>query len=132
MNPQNLVLRSASLLGGTAVIILALAAHSLKNILTESSIESISTAAQIQLYHALALLTLSMMTQQFEKNIIRICRMMTAGVLIFSGSIYILAFNSILGFPWLKYLGPVTPIGGICMIASWFMLFNLTLRKKVS
>lgn len=132
MNPHNLVLRSASLLGGTAVIILALAAHSLKNILTESLVESISTAAEIQLFHAVALIGLSMMTPYSEKNIIRICRMMTAGVLIFSVSIYVLAFKSILGLPWLKYLGPVTPIGGICMIASWFMLFNLTLRKKTS
>lgn len=132
MNPHNLVLRSASLLGGTAVIILALAAHSLKNILTESLVESISTAAEIQLFHAVALIGLSMMTSYSEKNIIRICRMMIAGVLIFSVSIYILAFKSILGLPWLKYLGPITPIGGICMIASWFMLFNLTLRKKTS
>lgn len=132
MNPHNLVLRSASLLGGTAVIILALAAHSLKNILPESLVESISTAAEIQLFHAVALIGLSMMTSYSEKNIIRICRMMIAGVLIFSVSIYILAFKSILGLPWLKYLGPITPIGGICMIASWFMLFNLTLRKKTS
>jgi uncharacterized membrane protein YgdD (TMEM256/DUF423 family) len=79
-----------------------------------------------------ALIALSMMTPHSEKGIIRICRMMTIGVIIFSGSIYLLAFKLILGLPWLKYLGPITPIGGICMIASWFMLFNLTLQKKAS
>jgi uncharacterized membrane protein YgdD (TMEM256/DUF423 family) len=130
MQPNNLVLRNASILGGTAVIIFALAAHSLKNILEPATIDSISTAAEIQLFHALALLALSMMTFQSEKSIIRICRMMTLGVLLFSGSIYILAFKTVLGLPWLKYFGPITPLGGVCMIASWFMLLRMSMLKN--
>jgi uncharacterized membrane protein YgdD (TMEM256/DUF423 family) len=127
MNPNNLVLRNASILGGTAVIILALAAHSLKNILEPSTVDSISTAAEIQLFHALALLALSVMTFQSERSFIRICRLMTLGVLLFSGSIYILAFKSVLGLPWLKYFGPITPLGGVCMIVSWFMLLRISM-----
>jgi uncharacterized membrane protein YgdD (TMEM256/DUF423 family) len=130
MQPNNLVLKNASILGGSAVIILALAAHSLKKILDLSTIDSISTAAEIQLFHALALLALSMMTFHSEKSVIRICRMMTLGVLLFSGSIYILAFKSILGLPWLKFFGPVTPLGGVCMIASWFMIFRMSMSKN--
>jgi uncharacterized membrane protein YgdD (TMEM256/DUF423 family) len=130
MQPNNLVLRNASILGGTAVIILALAAHSLKKILDVSSVNSISTAAEIQIFHALALLALSMMTFHIENYVIRICRLMTLGVLLFSGSIYILAFKSIVGLPWLKYFGPVTPLGGVCLIASWFMIFKMSLTKK--
>jgi uncharacterized membrane protein YgdD (TMEM256/DUF423 family) len=130
MQPNNLVLRNASILGGTAVIILALAAHSLKNILNPLSVDSISTAAEIQLFHALALLALSMMTFHSEKSLIQICRMMTLGVLLFSGSIYILAFKSVLGLPWLKFFGPVTPLGGVCMIASWFMIFRMSMLKN--
>jgi uncharacterized membrane protein YgdD (TMEM256/DUF423 family) len=130
MQPNNLVLKNASILGGSAVIILALAAHSLKKILDLSTIDSISTAAEIQLFHALALLALSMMTFHSEKSVIRICRMMTVGVLLFSGSIYILAFKSILGLPWLKFFGPVTPLGGVCMIASWFMIFRMSMSKN--
>ena len=129
MQPNHLVLRNASILGGTAVIILALAAHSLKNILDASSVNSISTAAEIQLFHALALLSISMMTFHIENYVTRISRLMTLGVLLFSGSIYILAFRSILGLPWLKYFGPVTPIGGVCLIASWFMIFRMTMLK---
>lgn len=132
MQTNNLVLRNASILGGTAVIILALAAHSLKNILEPSTVDSISTAAEIQLFHALALLSLSMMTFQSEKSVIRICRMMTVGILLFSGSIYILAFKSILGLPWLKYFGPVTPLGGVCMIASWFMILRMSMLKNTN
>ena len=131
MQPNKLVLRNASILGGTAVIILALAAHSLKDILDVSSVDSISTAAEIQLFHALALLAISMMTFQIENYEIRICRMMTLGVLLFSGSIYILAFKSIFGLPWLKFFGPVTPLGGICMIASWFMIFRMSLLSNL-
>ena len=127
MHPNNLVLRNASILGGTAVIILALAAHSLKNILEPSTVDSISTAAEIQLFHALALLALSVMTFQSKKSLIRICRLMTLGVLLFSGSIYILAFKSVLGLPWLKYFGPITPLGGVCMIVSWFMLLRISM-----
>ena len=130
MQPNNLVLKNASILGGSAVIILALAAHSLEKILDLSTIDSISTAAEIQLFHALALLALSMMTFHSEKSVIRICRMMTLGVLLFSGSIYILAFKSILGLPWLKFFGPVTPLGGVCMIASWFMIFRMSMSKN--
>ena len=130
MYPNNFVLRNASILGGTAVIILALAAHSLKNILNPQTVDSISTAAEIQLFHALALLALSVMTFQSEKSLIRICRLMTLGVLLFSGSIYILAFKSVLGLPWLKYFGPVTPTGGVCMIASWFMLLRMSMLKN--
>jgi uncharacterized membrane protein YgdD (TMEM256/DUF423 family) len=130
MQPNNLVLKNASILGGSAVIILALAAHSLEKILDLSTIDSISTAAEIQFFHALALLALSMMTFHSEKSLIRICRMMTLGVLLFSGSIYILAFKSILGLPWLKFFGPVTPLGGVCMIASWFMIFRMSMSKN--
>ena len=130
MQPNNLVLKNASILGGSAVIILALAAHGLKKILDLSTIDSISTAAEIQFFHALALLALSMMTFHSEKSLIRICRMMTLGVLLFSGSIYILAFKSILGLPWLKFFGPVTPLGGVCMIASWFMIFRMSMSKN--
>ena len=130
MYPNNFVLRNASILGGTAVIILALAAHGLKNILNPQTVDSISTAAEIQLFHALALLALSVMTFQSEKSLIRICRLMTLGVLLFSGSIYILAFKSVLGLPWLKYFGPVTPLGGVCMIASWFMLLRISMNKN--
>ena len=130
MKPNNLVLRNASILGGTAVIILALAAHGLKNILDISSVNSISTAAEIQLFHALALLAISMMTFHIENYVIRICRLMTLGVFLFSGSIYILALKSILGLPWLKYFGPVTPLGGVCMIASWFMIFRMSMLKN--
>jgi uncharacterized membrane protein YgdD (TMEM256/DUF423 family) len=130
MQPNKLILRNASILGGTAVIILALAAHSLKNILDVSSVNSISTAAEIQIFHALALLALSMMTFHSAKSVIRICRMMTLGVLLFSGSIYILAFKAVLGLPWLKFFGPFTPLGGVCMIASWFMIFRMSLSKN--
>ena len=130
MQPNNIVLRNASILGGSAVIILALAAHSLKNILDLSTIDSISTAAEIQLFHALALLTISMMTFHRENYVIVIGRLMTIGVLLFSGSIYILAFKSILGLPWLKFFGPVTPLGGVCMIASWFMIFRMSMSKN--
>ena len=130
MYPNNFVLRNASILGGTAVIILALAAHSLKNILNPQTVDSISTAAEIQLFHAVALLALSVMTFQSEKSLIRICRLMTLGVLLFSGSIYILAFKSVLGLPWLKYFGPVTPLGGVCMIASWFMLLRMSMLNN--
>ncbi len=130
MQPNNLILRNASILGGTAVIVLALAAHSLKKILEPSTVDSICIAAEIQFFHALALLAISMITFHTEKSVIRISRMMTLGVLLFSGSIYILAFKSVLGLPWLKYFGPITPIGGVCMIISWFMIFRMSMSKN--
>lgn len=102
----------AAFLGMSAVILGALGAHLLKNYLTTEQLNSYETAVKYQMYMALALLWLTH-SSVFDK---KIGFLWTLGVTLFSGSIYGLIF-----FQW-KFLGPVTPIGGILMILGWLLL----------
>ena len=129
MKHTNSTMRLAGILGGTAVIVLALAAHSLEKFLPEKSLHAIITAGEIQLFHAVALLALASFIEADVKKIKIISAFMTTGVLLFSCSIYILAFREILGLPWLKIAGPVTPVGGVLLIISWLLIALLGSQK---
>ena len=102
-----------ALLGATAVALGALGAHSLKGVLEPSSLESYKVAVLYQLIHTLALLALASTDyKQVTANL------WTAGILLFSGSIYALALDELLGMS-LSFLGPITPLGGLLLIAGW-------------
>lgn len=129
----NKTLQTASIFGGTAVIMLALAAHALEKVLDQQDIQSFKTAGEIQLFHAIALLAISQFRDIPEKVIVWIRRFMIAGICCFSFSIYLLTLRNEIGIPSLKYLGPVTPIGGVLLIISWALLFKagMTQRKTM-
>jgi uncharacterized membrane protein YgdD (TMEM256/DUF423 family) len=117
---QDRVLGSvAAMFGGLAVILGAMAAHALHDTLVAAdTLDSWKTAALYHLTHAIVALFLAQ--QGFRK-----CGWtMLAGVLLFSGSIYVLCLVD--GVSW---LGPVTPLGGVLMIAAWFSLAAAHLRK---
>ena len=132
MKQSKFTIRFAGILGGTAVIVLALAAHALEKILPEKSLHSIITAGEIQLFHAIALIALSGLRQTDTGKIKRISAFMIAGVCMFSCSIYLLTFSEVLGMLWLKVLWPVTPIGGVMLIISWFMIAVLGFQNETS
>ena len=107
-----------------AVALGALGAHALKAKLPVDSLASWHTAVQYQIYHSLALMiiTLSAMKGVFDRNAVKMpLALMTTGILFFSGSIYFLSTKSLTQWP-VSWLGPVTPIGGICFIAAWIWL----------
>jgi uncharacterized membrane protein YgdD (TMEM256/DUF423 family) len=97
-----------------AVILGAFAAHGLKNHLSENLIGVFQTGVQYQMYHSLGLILL-VLTAQFmpSTQLLWSAGFMTAGILLFSGSLYLLAITGI------KWFGPVTPIGGLCFIIAW-------------
>ena len=132
MKQTKSTIRIAGFLGGTAVIVLALAAHALEKILPEKSLQSIITAGEIQLFHAIALVALSGLMNADAIKLKRISAYMLVGVCMFSCSIYLLIFSEMLGMLWLKTLWPVTPIGGILLIISWFMIAALGFQKETS
>ncbi len=102
----------AAFLGFTAIILGALGAHFLKNILSLEQLHSFETAVKYQMYMALALLWFTH-TNSFHKTV---GILWILGITFFSGSIYGLIF-----FQW-KFLGPITPIGGLLMILGWGLL----------
>ena len=109
-------LLAGSLLGGVAVILGAFGAHALKPALeARDMFQTWNTAVHYQFFHALALVALASFTLRSRLLCATACAWVI-GVLLFSGSLYLLSF----GGP--KWLGPITPIGGLSFIVGWALL----------
>ena len=110
---------TGALFSGLSVMLGAMGAHSLKNVLTEKKISAFQTATEYMGYHGLALILVGIICFQITENDAKALKkvgvLFTLGILMFSGSIYILTFDG----P--RFFGPVTPIGGICFMAGWFI-----------
>ncbi|MDG1042125.1 MAG: DUF423 domain-containing protein [Flavobacteriaceae bacterium] len=119
----------ASFIGGLGVVLGAFAAHGLKPLLSVSALESFNTGIRYQMYHAFLLFFLATTTHITAKQKSILYTLILIGVLVFSGSIYVLATNDLTSFNF-KVIGFVTPIGGLFLIASWALLFVYFFRKK--
>ena len=106
----------------SAVILGAFGAHALKEVLSESQLSSFQTGVRYQFFHALAILILSLNMNYFTDRLSSIIKIMSAGIILFSFSIYLLNIQDLIGFS-MSYLGPITPIGGLLLITSWIGLF---------
>jgi uncharacterized membrane protein YgdD (TMEM256/DUF423 family) len=123
------IILTAIFLGLTAIILGAFGAHALKKVLTEAQLQSFEVGVRYQMYHALFLLFIGVFTFLNEKERLIIFWLTISGVLFFSGSIYLLATNGITNLKT-KWLGPITPIGGLLLISAWGYLFYSILCKK--
>jgi uncharacterized membrane protein YgdD (TMEM256/DUF423 family) len=123
------ILLVAVFLGVTAIILGAFGAHALKKVLSEAQLQSFEVGVRYQMYHALFLLFMGVFTFLSEKDRLVIFWLTISGVLFFSGSIYLLATNGITNLKT-KFLGPITPIGGLLLISAWSYLFYSILSKK--
>lgn len=114
-----------SFLGGLGVILGAFGAHILTGRLTQEMLITFEVGVKYQIYHALALLAaaLRLQRQPSSKSIIRAGWSFIFGILIFSGSLYLLALTGI------RWLGAVTPIGGTAFIVGWLFLMLSTRRN---
>lgn len=122
----------AGLLGVVGVIFGAFGAHALKEILDSEKLVSFNTGVRYQLIHALAILITVLFYAKYNLKQFKIAnKLFFIGVLMFSGSIYLLVLRDVFGMPWLKFLGPVTPIGGLLIILGWLfvVLGGLKIKK---
>ena len=119
----------ASFMGGLGVVIGAFAAHGLKPLLSISAFESFNTAIRYQMYHVFLLLFVGVSEpiKPNQKSILY--KLILIGVLLFSGSLYLLSTNNLTAFDF-KVIGIITPIGGLFLIASWVLLFVYFFRIK--
>lgn len=124
------IILTASLFGAIAVMFGAFGAHTLKNVLSAGSLEIWAKGVEYQFYHTLALLFLSQLASGNEKLIKWSYIFFTLGVVLFSGSLYLLATRDILNIGFVNYIGPITPIGGLCFILGWILLFVSVLKRK--
>ncbi|MGM0556128.1 MAG: DUF423 domain-containing protein [Myxococcota bacterium] len=104
-----------SLLGMLGVAAGAFGAHGLEDKLDADMLEIWDTAARYQMFHAVALFGASWLIQQTGSSWATAgAASFVGGVLIFSGTLYVLALTGI------RWLGAITPIGGVALIAGWF------------
>ncbi|WP_207423489.1 DUF423 domain-containing protein [Desertivirga brevis] len=121
------ILITASVFGAIAVILGAFGAHGLKAHITSQDLENWRTAVSYHFYHTLALLFLSLTATRSKVSTIAYWSF-TIGIILFSGSIYLLSTRSITGLNW-AFLGPVTPLGGLLFIVGWVSLLVTGLKK---
>ncbi|AWM13835.1 DUF423 domain-containing protein [Flavobacterium sp. NRK F10] len=123
------ILGFAIVIGLLAIVLGALGAHGLKKFLSLEQLASFETGVRYQMYHALFLLFVSQFQNLAVSDKVIVFYLAAIGVVFFSGSIYVLSTSSMTGIK-AKFLGPVTPLGGVLMIASWGYLLYATLLKN--
>ena len=115
--------------GMLGVILGAFGAHGLKEVLTEESLTSYETGVRYQFYHAFLALIIANTSFFTDKTKNVVFWMLLVGVLLFSGSIYLLTTSAITGVS-IKSFGFVTPIGGVFLILAWLVLILNVLKMN--
>jgi len=119
-----------ALYGLLAVVFGAFGAHALKKSFSEDQLKSFETGVKYQMYHAILLLILSFnfnLDTSMEKYMVK-C--IIWGTFLFSFSIYGLTISASKGRKW-KFLGPITPIGGLLLVVGWGLLLYSFIRNIV-
>ena len=124
------IFSAAGFFGMTAIILGAFGAHALKKVLSVDQLVTFETGVKYQMYHALFLLFLGLNNHLSFKTKKTILVLTILGIIFFSGSIYLLATDSLNAFNF-KVIGFITPIGGMLLIMAW-AIFSLHFLKKKS
>ena len=124
------IISTGAILGIIAIVLGAFGAHALKKVLSMEELSTFETGVRYQMYHALFLIFIGIINELSQKTKKIIYNLVVFGVLLFSGSIYVLATNSLTSFDF-KVIGFITPIGGLLLILAWGVLLFHTLMKKV-
>lgn len=119
----------AAFFGLVAIILGAFGAHGLKKVLTAEQLVSFETGVRYQMYHALFLLLISQLNVLADKHKRTIGILTTIGVFLFSGSIFLLSTQELSGIDF-RFLGPITPVGGVFLILSWFFTAFYSMKQK--
>lgn len=124
------IILTASFFGAVAVILGAFGAHGLKNILSADAMSIWTKGIEYQFYHTFALLFLSTFAR-FRTKLVDISYFcFTAGIVLFSGSLYLLATREISHLTFVNIIGPITPLGGLLLVAGWVFLFFAALKNR--
>lgn len=120
----------AALLGALAVILGAFGAHKLKELVPPETVGTFQTGVTYQFYHVFALLAVGILYAHVPgPQLVWAGRLFLIGILLFSGSLYMLTLLKATETVGLRGIGAITPIGGLAFIGGWVMLLLGILKK---
>ena len=132
--PKQLI--TIGLLGAIAVSLGALGAHALKGklqtgLITPDQLNGFDTGVKYQMYHTLAMLVIILIKTKYNSKFLTWAyNLFLYGIILFSGSLYFLCTRNLFGADWLKFLGPITPLGGLLFVAGWICLALAPLKTQ--
>jgi uncharacterized membrane protein YgdD (TMEM256/DUF423 family) len=124
----------AAFFGATGVMLGAFGAHGLQQLTSDEKIlHAFQTGVAYQLYHAIALLAVALLSERLSSKYLRWgANCFITGIILFSGSLYVIAWLNIEQGGSVKWVGPLTPVGGVFLIAGWVLLFVGAIRTNRS
>ena len=119
-----------TVMSGLAVVLGAFGAHALSERLEPPALEIFKTGVQYQMYHGLALvLTGILLKSKPSKNIANAALSFIIGIFLFSGSLYFITIGKLTNNDF-KWIGPITPLGGIAFMVGWGLLVYHQVTKR--
>ena len=127
---QKLFLTIGTILAGLAVVLGAFGAHGLKKFVDADTVSVYQTGVQYQMYHAFALIAVGILADRIANNFVNYSGyLFIAGVVFFSGSLYLIASFKAMNKIVSPGIGILTPIGGLLFILGWLLLLIAILKK---
>lgn len=125
MSTSRVLIMAGGTLGLLGVVAGAMGVHALRDTLDARALSTFETGVRFQMYHALALLAVGLLAGRWKTGIVKLSGVLfTAGVVLFSGSLYILAITGIGVF------GAIAPLGGLSLMAAWTSLIVGAIRQR--
>ena len=127
---QKLFLSIGAILGGLAVALGAFGAHGLKKIVSPETVATYQTGVQYQMYHALALLIIGVLSERYMSSFVNYAGLFfLAGIVCFSGSLYLIVSMQAMNKVIPGAIGIISPIGGLFFIIGWILLLAGIIKK---
>ena len=125
MSTSRVLIMAGGILGLLGVVAGAMGVHALRDVLDAKALNTFETGVRFQMYHALALLAVGTLAGRWKTGFVKLSGVLfTAGVVLFSGSLYILAITGIGVF------GAIAPLGGLSLMAAWTSLIVGAIRQR--
>ena len=124
-------LKTAAILGALSVATGAFAAHTLKGMISNYALEIFETAVKYQFYHVFALIAAGIIYKEFPNKFLNWSgKLFIAGIILFSGSLYVLSAIKAAVLPGYNWIGAITPLGGLCFILGWIFFVRWNFEKS--
>lgn len=121
---------TAAFLGALSVVLGAFGAHLLKDMLTPQSLNTFETAVRYQFYHVFALLATGILYTNWPGKMLRVAGVLfIIGIILFCGSLYLLTILSVNEVTDFRWIGAITPLGGLSFIAGWLCIAGGILKR---